>query len=358
MANFSTFIETRADMQNTTFIQALSHAKHTSEDASPKVPDVKAGTSRCVHFGYPADLYDAFQSELHKTKLLKKVLADKDKLINKRLTYTQELETRLLKEQRQTRIMRKKYENERTHSYYLSQTLSKAHEGVLSLQAQTANSDIVRDALREESHKRTATINNLEEQNHQLTAILTQGISRLHERVRETSHDISQECVEEVSYPSLDSYAESSTQGSSLIPTSQNTPASMPLTTTKPVRSILKRPTTDEPALTTLITSATTWVRSQIQPTNIREVYFHKAECYPKPSSPEFRERVRRQLNVEQMALARNYLVNLQLPDAVEQSEHDAQDSTFESRKRKQQMEEQHAFSQGPMQRLRMNRVK
>ncbi|KAG9672932.1 hypothetical protein KCU95_g16706, partial [Aureobasidium melanogenum] len=365
MANFSTFIETPSEMQNTTFVQALDHAKNVSEDASPKASDTKAGTSKCVHFGYPTDLYDAFQSEVHKIKLLKKVLADKDKLINKRLTYTQELETRLLKEQRQTRIMRKKYENERTHSYYLSQTLSKTHEEVLSLQAQTANSDLVRDALREELHKRTDAINNLEEQNRQLIAVLTESTSRLHERVQETSHQISAECAEEVISQSVDSCEGSpSTQVTLVNPTFQNTPAAPPSTTTKPVSSILKRPTTDEPApttlimsATTLITSAITWMRSHIQPTNTHQVYFHKDECDPKPSSPEFRERVKRQLNLEQMALARNYLVSLKLSGSTEDSEVNTQSSSFESRKRKQGIEEQHAFAQSPMQRLRMARM-
>ncbi|KAH0345188.1 hypothetical protein KCU81_g4433, partial [Aureobasidium melanogenum] len=357
MASFSTFVEIPAEMQNTTFVQALDHAKNVSEDASPKASDTKAGTSKCVHFGYPTDLYDAFQGEVHKIELLKKVLADKDKLINKRLTYTQELEIRLLKEQRQTSIMRKKYENERTHSYYLSQTLSKTHEEVLSLQAQTANSDLVRDALREELHKRTDTINNLEEQNRQLMAVLTESVSRLHERVQETSHQNSAECADEGTSQSLDSHEGSSTQVTQTLLKFQNTSASMPLTTTKPLRSILKRPTTDEPAPTTLITSAITWLRSHIQPTNIHQVYFHKAECTPKPSSPEFRERVKRQLNLEQMALARNYLVSLKLPEATEDSEMNTQSSSFESRKRKQEMEEHRTFSKNPMQRLRMVRM-
>lgn len=364
MANFSTFVETSAEMQNTTFVQALDHAKNVSEDASPKASDTKAGTSKCVHFGYPTDLYDAFQSELHKIRLLKKVLADKDKLINKRLTYIQELEHRLLKEQRQTRIMRKKYENERTHSYYLSQTLSKTHEEVLSMQAKTCSSGLVRDALREELYKRTTTINNLEEQNRQLIAILTESMSRLHERVHESSHQISADCVEDVSPQNLDSHEESPTQATQALLKSQNTSASMPLTTKKPVRSILKRHTTDEPAPTTLITSATTlitsaiiWVRSQIQPTNTHRAYFNKADCNPKPSSPEFRERVKRQLNLEQMALSRNYLVSLALPNTTENSEQNIQSSSCESRKRKQEMEEQHEFAQSPMQRLRMARI-
>ncbi|KAG9846758.1 hypothetical protein KCU98_g6202, partial [Aureobasidium melanogenum] len=191
MANFIPFVETLAEMQNTTFVQALNHAKNTSEDALPKDSEVKeAGTSRCVHFGYPTNLHEAFQSELHKTKLLKKVLSDKDKLTNKRLTYTRELEHRLSKEQRQTQILRKRYENERTHSYFLSQTLSKAHEGVLSLQTQTAGSELLKDALREELHKRTATTKSLEEQNRQLMAILTQATFRVLQDLEDPVHNI------------------------------------------------------------------------------------------------------------------------------------------------------------------------
>ncbi|KAH0391713.1 hypothetical protein KCU89_g14222, partial [Aureobasidium melanogenum] len=190
MASSNPFFETLAELQNATFIQALNHAKNASEDALPKDSNVKAGTSRCVHFGYPTNLHEAFESELHKTKLLKKVLSDKDKLINKRLTYTRELEHRLSKEQRQTQILRKRYEKERTHSYYLSQTLSKAHEGVTSLQAQTAGSELLKDALRKELHKRTATIKNLEEQNRQLIAILTQNLALRGRRILQESRQL------------------------------------------------------------------------------------------------------------------------------------------------------------------------
>ncbi|KAG9668481.1 hypothetical protein KCU99_g7707, partial [Aureobasidium melanogenum] len=351
MASSSSFVETLAELQNATFIQALNHAKNASEDALPKDSNVKAGTSRCVHFGYPTNLHEAFESELHKTKLLKKVLSDKDKLINKRLTYTRELEHRLSKEQRQTQILRKRYEKERTHSYYLSQTLSKAHEGVMSLQAQTAGSELLKDALRKELHKRTATIKNLEEQNRQLIAILTQNLARMCESGDETSHQVLEKCVEDVSFKSPDSYEESPTQVAQVIPTLRNIPTTIPSTTPKPVRSILKRSSTDEP---TVATSTATWLRSGIKAADTRVVYFHKDECHPKPSSPEFRERVRRQLNLEQMALARQYLVSLDLPDAVEESEQDAQSSTFETRKRKQEKEEQQAFAHGPMQRLKM----
>ncbi|KAG9735901.1 hypothetical protein KCU73_g10393, partial [Aureobasidium melanogenum] len=357
MASSNPFFETLAELQNATFIQALNHAKNASEDALPKDSNVKAGTSRCVHFGYPTNLHEAFESELHKTKLLKKVLSDKDKLINKRLTYTRELEHRLSKEQRQTQILRKRYEKERTHSYYLSQTLSKAHEGVMSLQAQTAGSELLKDALRKELHKRTATIKNLEEQNRQLIAILTQNLARMCESGDETSHQVLEKCVEDVSSESSDNYEESPTQVAQVIPTLRNIPATIPSTTPKPVRSILKRSSTDEPTLTTLATSAATWMRSGIKAADTRVVYFHKDECHPKPSSPEFRERVRRQLNLEQMALARQYLVSLELPNAVEESEQDAQSSTFETRKRKQEKEEQQAFAQSPMQRLKMVRV-
>ncbi|KAG9677650.1 hypothetical protein KCU95_g16084, partial [Aureobasidium melanogenum] len=358
MANFIPFVETLAEMQNTTFVQALNHAKNTSEDALPKDSEVKeAGTSRCVHFGYPTNLHEAFQSELHKTKLLKKVLSDKDKLTNKRLTYTRELEHRLSKEQRQTQILRKRYENERTYSYFLSQTLSKAHEGVLSLQTQTAGSELLKDALREELHKRTATTKSLEEQNRQLMAILTQATFRVRESGHETSHQIPEKSVHDVPSQISDSHEEPSTQVYQVNSTIQNTPVAMPSTTAKPVRSILKRSPTDEPTLTTLATLAATWMRSDIKPTITREVYFHKDECHPKPSSPEFRERVRKQLNLERMALTRSCLVSLEVPDAVERSEEDVQSSTFELMKRDQMKEEQYTFAQSSLQRLRMVRI-
>ncbi|KAG9586006.1 hypothetical protein KCU77_g7164, partial [Aureobasidium melanogenum] len=288
MASCSPFVETLAELQNATFIQALNHAKNASEDTSSKDSDVKAGTSRYVHFGCPPDLYEAFESELHKIKLLKKVLSDKDKLINKRLTCTREIEHRLSKEQRQTQILRKRYENERAHSYYLSKTLSKAYEGVLSLQNQAAGSELLRDALKEELHKRTATIKSLEEQNRQLIAILTQNLAHMRESGHETSHQVPEKCVEHVPSESPDNYEEPPKQVAQVNPTFQNTPATIPSTTTKPVRSILKRSSTNDPALTTPIMSATTWLHSGSKQAHTREVFFHRDECHPKPSSPEF----------------------------------------------------------------------
>lgn len=358
MANFNSFVETLAASQQTTFVEALNHAKNTLEDAPPEDLNVKAGPSRRVHFDYPTNLHEAFKSELHKVKLLKKALTDKDKLINKRLTYIRELEHRLAREQRQTQVMRKRYENERTHSCYLSRTLSKAHEVELSLQNQAARSEDIEIALRGELHNRTATIKVLEEQNRRLVAALAKDMSRMREVAHESSHQIPEEFMEDVPSESSDSLAEPATQVSQVNSTLHSTPAIMPPTTAKSVRSILKRPSTDDPALTTLITSATTWIRSRVQPTDTREVYFNKDECYPKPSSPEFRECVRKQLRLEQMALARNYLVGLEAPDAIERPQEDAQSSTSELKKGKQMKEEQHTFAQrSPIQQLRMVRM-
>lgn len=357
MANLNSFVETLAESQTTAFVEALDHAKDTSEDAPPEDLNVKADSSRCVQFGYSTDLHEAFRSELHKVKLLKTALTNKDKLINKRLTYIRELEYRLAREQHQTQVMRKRYEKERTLSHFLSQTLSKAHEVALSLQNRAARSEDLEVALREELHKRTAVISDLEEQNRQLVAALAKVMSRVREPAQESSHQISEKCMKDVRSQSLDSLAEPSDHVYQVNSTLHNTPSIMRPTTAKSVRSILKRPSTDDPALTTLITSATTWIRSRVQPTVTREVYFNRAECYPKPSSPEFRERVRRQLCLEQMALARNYLIYLPGPEAVERSKDDAQSSTFELKKREQMREEQHIFAQSSMQRLRMMRV-
>lgn len=356
MAKSNPSVETFADLQNKTFVEALNHAKNTSEDVLAKDFNVNAGSSKCVHSGYPADLHEAFKSELHKIKLLKKVLADKDKLINEQSTYTQELKHQLSEEQRQTRIMRDRYENERTHSHYLSQTISKAHEVALSLQNQAARSEMAEVASRGELHQRTVSIKKLEEQSRQLVAVLTQGTFRVNESGQGTSQQVLERCVEDVSSLSPDIHEEPTTQVFQENSTLQNTSAAMSATT-KPLRSILKRSSTNDPALTTLITSAMTWVRSRVQPTNTREVYFHKDECYPKPSSPGFRERVRLQLCLEQMALARHYLVSLEVPDGSEKSEHDDQSSTFELKKREQMKEEQHTLAQSSMQRLGMVRM-
>lgn len=357
MANSNSFVQTLAEVQNKTSVESLDHAKNTSEDTSAGDLSLKAGASKRVHFGYPTALHEAFEGELHKVKLLKKTLAEKDRLIDKQLTYIQELEHRLLEEQCQTRILHNRYENELTHSCYLSQTLSKTHEGALSLQNQADESEVLKFALREELHKRTATIKNLEEQNRTLIAALTEITSRLCESEHETSHQIPGKPAEGVSCESLDSHEKPSTQLSQVSTMFQHTPAAITRTTAQPVRSILKRSSTDDSTLTTLITSATAWMRSYIQPTNTRGVYFHKDECHPKPSSPEFKKRVIRQLNLEQLALARNYLVSLQMPDTVERSEQEPQGPPFESRKRKQEKEEREMFSQSPVQRLKMVRM-
>ncbi|KAK6006711.1 hypothetical protein QM012_005719 [Aureobasidium pullulans] len=357
MANLNLFSETPAEMCNKTFVEAMDHAKIIPEDALAKDLDVEVGTSKSVHVDHSTELHEAFESELHKVKHLEKLLADKDQLINKRLTYIRELEHRLSKLKYQNQLLRRRYENELTHSCYLSQTLSHAHEGVLSLQNQAAQSEILEVALREELQKRMTTIQDLEEQNRQLVAILMQDMPRVRESEHTASHQIPEKCAEDVSSQNPDSHEESPTEVSQVNPTLENTPAATTSTTSKPIRSILKRSSTDEPALTTLVTSATTWLYSHIKPADTREVYFHKAECDPKPSSPEFRERVRKQLNLEQLALARHYLISLEFADRIEESEQGSQNSRFEFMRREQEGEERQMFAQSPKQRLKMARM-
>ncbi|CAD0083207.1 unnamed protein product [Aureobasidium vineae] len=356
MANSYPFVDTLSEVrQNKRFVEALEYANSRSEQTLAR----NSGTPRCVHFGYPTEMYEALESELHKNKLLKKTLKDKDELINKRLTETRELEQRFAKEQRQHRILRRRHEQERMYNRCLTEKVTKAHLKVLSMQDQAIEEvKELKVAVAEELYKHTATIKDLEgqirhykatltevhrihkasltEMDRQHKAVLTEVASRLRESKHKSSNQAPERHMEASSSQPPNSRGEPSKCSYRGISTSQNTPAGSGLNTAKPIRSILKRPMSDDPAIITIIKRKCT-----------REVYLLESDCYPKPSSPRFRECVEKQLNLEQLALARFSKYNTwcaELPDEIDRPEQDVPEQDLssldsESEKRRQKKE-------------------
>jgi hypothetical protein len=340
MAKSNTSVETLAETHNRAEVEAEAseHASNTNEDTQARDSVIEADTSPRVYYGCPNKPPEGLESELNK----------------------------MLKEELQKRNLRKRYEQERAYPSCLSQTLLRAHEGISPLHSQVIELEYSTAALTEELHKRATIIKNLEEQNRHLKAVLSEIRSRIHSARNGASSLAQEKRAEDVPSQRQENHEQSPAYSSQGKPAIQNTPA---VVTVKPIRSILKTPSTSEPmsewtnesaltAFTTFIFLVISWICSFFKPAEPREeVYFYQNQCFPKISSPDFRERVKRQIHYEQLALARkDALVSLKLPDPIEEPEQSTHSSNFATLKRAHEEEEHRWFAKKmkPMTRVSM----
>jgi hypothetical protein len=338
MANSNTSVKTLAETHNRTEVKASEHASNTTEHTQARDSVIEADTSPRVYSGCPNKPPEGLESELNK----------------------------MLKEELQKRNLRKRYEQERAYSGCLPQTLLRAHEGISPLHSQAIELEHSTTALTEELRKRATTIKILEEENRHLRAILNEIRSRIHSARNRASSQAQKQRAEDVPSQRPENHEQSPAYSSQGQPAIQNTPA---VVTVKPIRSILKTPSTSESmseptnesaltAFTTFIFLVISWICSFFKPAEPREeVYFYQNQCFPKISSPDFKERVKRQIHYEQLALARkDALVSLKLPDPIEEPEQSTHSSNFATLKRAHEEEEHRWFAKKmkPMTRVSM----
>lgn len=360
MTSSNTLVETLAGTHGRTEVEASAHASNTTDDTQARDSVIETDTSPRVYSGCPNKPPEALESELHMTKLLREGPVEKHGIINKALSYTLELEHLLSKEQRLKRNLRERYEQERAYSGCLSQTLLRAQEGISPLHKQATELEEFTAALTEELHNKTTTIKNLEEENRHLRAVLNEIRSRMHSARNGASSQAQKKRAEAVPSQRPDIHEQLPAYSFQEKSVFQNTPA-----VNKPMRSILKTPSTSEStnesaltALTTFIFLVISWICSFFRPAEPREeVYFYQKQCSPKVSSPDFKERVKRQIYYEQLALARkDYLEISKLPDPIEESEQNTRSSNFATLKRAHEEEEHRWFAKKikPMTRVSM----
>jgi hypothetical protein len=116
MTKSNTSVEKLAETHNRTEVEASEHASNTTEDTQARDSVIEADTSPRVYSGCPNRPPEAFDSELHKNKLLRKGLVEKHEILNRTLSLALELEQLLSKEQRLKRNLRERYEQERANS--------------------------------------------------------------------------------------------------------------------------------------------------------------------------------------------------------------------------------------------------
>jgi hypothetical protein len=318
------FIETFAEMQNHTVVEASDHANNTSEDAQARDTDIRADTPQRVHSGYPNNLQEAYEYDLRKSELLEKVLAEKTEHIDTVRSYTHQRERMLAKEKRRKRNLQEKYERERAYSACISQALLRT-----SPHHNPANgSEDHTTALTQQLLERTATIQYLERQNRNLRVILDDLETRMRNvRQKKPANQAEEKSVEDVRSQRQDSHQE---------------PAACPCQESLPSRNILDTSTTAiiKPSRGILKTT------SALMFSETRRVYFYRSECHPKVSSPDFKARVKRMIHYEQQALARRqYLVSIDLPDPIERPEQEVHSSNFASLRRQHEQEERRWFA-------------
>jgi DNA-binding ferritin-like protein len=327
-------------MQDQSVIEASNHANNTSEDAQARDTNTRVDTP------LRNSLQDALEYEVRKTELLEKVLVEKTELTNTLLSYTHELEQRLVKERRQRRSLRENCEQARAYYTYLYQKLSERQEKISSLQDQVTECGNETNALRTQLHERAAAIEDLEEQNRHLKAKLDEVASRMHnvrQKASSCTQELSAKHVHSQHSDIREEYPVSSHRESRKVQEPLATVAPAPI---KPVRGTFKTPSTNDSAVIELIFAVTFWIRCLFNLAEPREVYFHSHECHPKVSSPEFKARVKRMIYYEQLALARRqYLVSIDLPGPIERSDYETQSSRFATLRRQHEEEERRWFA-------------
>jgi hypothetical protein len=288
--------------------------------SNPHIQSIKADAAR-FRYGYPSNLYDILKSEFRKTELLKKALIEKDELINNKISYTKELEQQLAEEQRQNQDLGKRCELERVYSVSLSQTMLRASQETSFVHRQINEFRKARTALTEELHKRGVTIRNLEKENHHFKDVLIEVSSRMHNARHEASTQTQDQSAEDAHSQHSNSNEEPPAYSSQESLPLQNTVAATSRPACQPRRSILKTSSTNH-------------------------VYFWNSELQPTSSSPDFKERVKRQTYLEQLALVRkSYLVSADLPDTVDNTKQNSRRLDFASRRRMQEEEEHSWFA-------------
>jgi hypothetical protein len=288
--------------------------------SNPHIQSIKADAAR-FRYGYPSNLYDILKSEFRKTELLKKALIEKDELINNKVSYTKELEQQLAEEQRQNQDLGKRCELERVYSVSLSQTMLRASQETSFVHRQINEFRKAKTALTEELHKRGATIRNLEKENQYSRDVLIEVVSRMHSARHEASTQTQEESAEDARSQHSNSNEEPPAYSSQESLPLQNAVAATSRPECQPRRSILKTSSTNH-------------------------VYFWNSELQPTSSSPDFKERVKRQIYLEQLALVRkSYLVSTELPDTIENTEQNSRRLGFASRRRMHEEEEHRWFA-------------
>jgi hypothetical protein len=292
----------------------------TKSKSNPHIQSIKADAAR-VRYGYPTNLYDILKSELRKTELLKQHPVEKDELINKKVSHTQELEQQLAQEQRQNQDLRKRCDQERVYSACLSQTMLRASQETSFLRQQVIEFRKAKTALTEELHKRAAAIRNLEKENYHFRGVLIEVSSRTHNARHEASTQTQEESAEDARSQHPNNHEDPPAYSSQESLPLQNTVATTPRPACQPRRSILKTSSTNR-------------------------IYFWNSELHPKVSSQDFKARVKRQIHLEQLALARkSYLVSTELPDTLENTEQNSRRLEFASRRRMHEEEEHSWFA-------------
>jgi hypothetical protein len=290
----------------------------TKSKSNPHIQSIKADAAR-VRYGYPTNLYDILKSELRKTELLKQHLVEKDELINKKVSYTQELEKQLAQEQRQNQDLSKRCEQERVYSACLSQTMLRASQETSFLRNQVNEFRKANTALTEELHKRAATIRNLEKENHHFRDVLIEVSSRMRNARHDASTQTQEESAEDAHSQHPNNYEEPPAYSPQESLPLQNTVTATPRPACQPRRSILKTSSTNH-------------------------IYFWNSELHPRVSSPDFKARVKRQIHLEQLALARkSYLVSTESLATIENTKQNSQSLDFTSRRRMHE-EEEHSW--------------
>lgn len=353
MAESTTFVEAAADVYDQIIVEALDYANNTSGNTHTRDPRVEVNTSRCVYCDHYNNVYGALQDKLRQIGLLERTSIQKSEVIQTLQSCIEELENDVSREQRQNHNLRQKYEREcqrhvreRAYSRGLTRSLLTAHERTLTLRNQATEFENSKAALTEELQKKYATIQDLEEQNHHLRAVVNEVATRMCNAKHRTPLEAREDDVREGPSQSPDDHEDSSTHQSQAAQTSHNAPTAAPA---QPIDSILEpSPSSDsanDPALTILISYIPTWIRSCFKPAEPREADPHKNQCDPKPSNPEIKAKAKRQTVDPKASRTRDYAASCRFSD--ETAEQSVKSAEFLALRRKQEQEEQQWFRQG-----------